>query len=99
MDTIIQEAASRGIRLIIPMANNWLDEVDSKAKFAEWASGGSVSNPDETFFTSQAARDKYKSHIANMVNRFAPIILNHPLMSSMLMVKICCFLNVTAEKQ
>mmetsp|Transcript_16658 Transcript_16658/g.42177 ORF Transcript_16658/g.42177 Transcript_16658/m.42177 type:complete len:478 (+) Transcript_16658:194-1627(+) len=72
MDLIINEASKYGLRLIIPLANNWLT-VDSKSNFANWTADAlgmpRPENPDDIFFTNPLAREKYKQHISTLLYR------------------------------
>jgi mannan endo-1,4-beta-mannosidase len=76
MDMIIKEASEHGLRLIIPVANNWLT-VDSKVRFANWTADSlgmmRPENPDDIFFTYPEAREKYRNHISRLLERYARV--------------------------
>jgi len=64
-DYILDEAAKRGIRLIVSLANNWKD-VDSKAAYVKWSK--TANNPDEFFLMPETIR-MYENHIKTILTR------------------------------
>jgi mannan endo-1,4-beta-mannosidase len=69
LDQAVWEAKRRGIRLVIPLVNNW-SEYGGLPAYAAWASkafGGSWAHDD--FFTSPQMKQWWKDYVYMLVNR------------------------------
>jgi mannan endo-1,4-beta-mannosidase len=69
LDQAVWEAKRRGIRLVIPLVNNW-SEYGGLPAYAAWASqawGGTYSHDD--FFTNARIRQWWKDYVYMLVNR------------------------------
>jgi mannan endo-1,4-beta-mannosidase len=63
LDTTVALARSYGIRLILPLVNNWSDGMDRYVR----AAGGTF---HDQFFTSGVLRAEYKSWVRQVVDRY-----------------------------
>jgi mannan endo-1,4-beta-mannosidase len=69
LDQAVWEAKRRGIRLVIPLVNNW-GEYGGLPAYAAWASqawGGTYTHDD--FFTNPRIRQWWKDYVYMLVNR------------------------------
>ncbi|KAG7580997.1 Glycoside hydrolase family 5 [Arabidopsis suecica] len=69
LDFVIAEAKRVGIKLIIPLVNNW-DDYGGKKQYVDWArsKGEKVSSIDD-FYRNPLVKQFYKNHVKTMVNR------------------------------
>lgn len=83
MDRVIKEAGDRGIKLMIPLVNNWGD-FGGMCQYARWCnesipdynscspdagSGTAGSGSHDAFYTNNCTRGLYKNYIAYFLNR------------------------------
>ncbi|HEY2731178.1 MAG TPA: hypothetical protein VGK52_14650 [Polyangia bacterium] len=69
LDQAVWEAKRRGIRLVIPLVNNW-GEYGGLPAYADWASkafGGAYTHDD--FFTNPQMKQWWKDYVYMLVNR------------------------------
>ena len=69
LDQAVWEAKRRGIRLVLPLVNNW-GEYGGLPAYAAWASkafGGTYTHDD--FFTSPSMKQWWKDYVYMLVNR------------------------------
>lgn len=64
LDYTISEAAKRGIKLILPLVNNW-DDFGGMNQYVSWAG---ASNHDD-FYTNEICKTGYKNYIKYVLNR------------------------------
>ncbi len=72
-DRLIEEAGNRGLRLVIPLVNNWND-FGGMCQYVEWCNETVTScQPDspehEQFYSSECARGLYKGYVEHFLSR------------------------------
>jgi mannan endo-1,4-beta-mannosidase len=65
MDYVIYKAQQHGIRLILPLVNNWND-MGGMNQYVQWSPTASV---HDDFFTDQWCKDTFKAYINYFLNR------------------------------
>jgi len=69
MDYILTKAAEYGIKLIIPLVNNW-DDFGGMSQYVEWFLGRPPTYSEhDLFYTSETIKGWYKDYITHFVNR------------------------------
>jgi hypothetical protein len=64
MDYTISKASQLGIKLIIPLVNNW-DDMGGMNQYVAWAGGGS----HDDFYTNSTCKTTYKNYVKYFMNR------------------------------
>ncbi|BAB01021.1 (1-4)-beta-mannan endohydrolase-like protein [Arabidopsis thaliana] len=69
LDFGIAEAKRVGIKLIIPLVNNW-DDYGGKKQYVDWArSKGEMVSSNDDFYRNPVIKEFYKNHVKTMLNR------------------------------
>ncbi|EOA29661.1 hypothetical protein CARUB_v10015594mg [Capsella rubella] len=69
LDFVISEAKRVGLKMIIPLVNNWSD-YGGKKQYVDWAkSKGEKVSSDDDFYTNSLTKQFYKNHVKTIVNR------------------------------
>ncbi|AEE77650.1 Glycosyl hydrolase superfamily protein [Arabidopsis thaliana] len=67
--TSLAEAKRVGIKLIIPLVNNW-DDYGGKKQYVDWArSKGEMVSSNDDFYRNPVIKEFYKNHVKTMLNR------------------------------
>jgi len=67
-DQVVAEAKARGLRLVIPLVNNW-DDFGGMDQYVAWCGGAT----HDDFYTVQACKDLYKAYVAHFLNHVSTI--------------------------
>eukprot|EP01018_Ginkgo_biloba_P008514 Gb_04261 [translate_table: standard] len=69
LDFVVSEAQKHGIRLILSLANNYVN-FGGKAQYVQWArNAGQSLSSDDDFFTNPTAKGYYKNHVKAVLTR------------------------------
>ncbi len=63
-DNVIKLAKDRGLRLVLPLVNNW-DDFGGMNQYVSWCGGGT----HDSFYTSTCTKNLYKDYINYTLNR------------------------------
>jgi hypothetical protein len=64
LDYTIQKAGELGLKLILPLVNNW-DDFGGMNQYVKWTGAGS----HDAFYTNEDCKEAYKNYIKYIVNR------------------------------
>ena len=67
-DQVVAEAKARGLRLVIPLVNNW-DDFGGMDQYVAWTGG----TTHDDFYTLQACKDLYKAYVAHFLNHVSTL--------------------------
>jgi hypothetical protein len=67
-DQVVAEAKARGLRLVIPLVNNW-DDFGGMDQYVAWTGGG----VHDDFYSRQACKDLYKAYVAHFLNHVSTL--------------------------
>jgi mannan endo-1,4-beta-mannosidase len=65
LDYVVKEAGLRGLRLLLPLVNNWPD-YGGMDRYVAWSDTAST---HDDFYTDPSCRDWYKAHIRKVLTR------------------------------
>ncbi|XP_010464782.1 PREDICTED: putative mannan endo-1,4-beta-mannosidase 4 [Camelina sativa] len=69
LDFVIAEAKRLGIKMIMPLVNNWSD-YGGRKQYVAWAqSRGEKVSSDDDFYTNSLTKQFYMNHVKTMMNR------------------------------
>lgn len=66
-DTVVAAAKAAGIRLVVPLVNNWQDYGGMQLYIQQLVGSG---QPASTFYTNSACKNAYKNYVKTFVNRY-----------------------------
>lgn len=71
LDYVVHKAKQEGIRLVLPLTNNWesFGGMDQYIRWREWQLGSSAGLTHSTFYTDAVIRGWYKDWITHLLNR------------------------------